>query len=270
MRYDKINRQIDRTSSELLSLKEKHEKLERQHERLVSVLGGLMHEIRRFSAELSNTAEELNKLTNSGGNFDHRINDLAQTIFYTSGMLSARLGFTDFELNPLIANRQGRVRSGIYKKFDKARYIVTKNARSKNVTITLHGKSVLEISALQAFDLVPFVLLDNAIKFSPNNQEILVNFEEVPNKELEVVISSEGPMLESVETISIFDHGKRGSNAIKSGVPGEGLGLYLAKTLCDMHGIGISADSSNRMNFELNGIKYSTFSVRLHVKQQSG
>jgi len=189
------------------------------------------------------------------------------TIFYTAGLLAARMAFSDFELNPQLISRQARLRTGIYKKFDKACHILTKEARAKGVPIKFIGNSTFEIEALQAFELVPFVILENAVKYSPPDQSVEVNFYEIKHQELEVTINSMGPKLSNDEHARLFERGMRGGNAINSNVSGEGLGLYLAKTLCALNGVKIWVEEPTAHSFILNSVPYSAFKIHLSVKR---
>lgn len=262
MRYDKAIRKNNKISNELDNLKIESERLRKQNEVLSSALNGMMHEIRRFSGELSDYAEGISKLT-AGQN--GRIKELSDTIFFTSGMLASRLAFTDIELNPAAVSKQFKIRTGIYKKFDKARHILINRAKSKQININFKGSSVNEFDAIEAFELVPFVLLDNAVKYSPANREINVIFNEQP-RELEVLIRSCGPKVDSNELLNIFKKGVRGDNGALAASAGDGLGLYLAKTLCDLTSTNISATSNQHVEFQLGGIGYSDFEVRLARK----
>jgi signal transduction histidine kinase len=262
VKYDKIIKKNNKISNELGNLKLECERLKNNNEALGSALNGMMHEVRRFSSELSDYAEKISKLT-TGDN--GRIKELSDTIYFTSGMLASRLAFTDIELNPSAIRLQNPTRTGIYKKFDKARHILMNRAKSKQIHIILKGKSVKEFDAIEAFELVPFVILDNAVKYSPAGREINVLFKELP-RELEVVVSSCGPKVDSDELPNIFKKGVRGRNGALAASAGDGLGLYLAKTLCDLTSTNISATSNQHVDFQLGGIGYSDFEVRLVKK----
>lgn len=265
MRYDKNIRKVEKVSSELQRARDDLDALKRKHEHLNLVVEGLMHEARRFSGELSAGAEELSRHLN--GAADARAKDLAETVFYTTGLLSSRMAFADFELNPQVMSRQIKLRTGIYKKFDKARHILSKRAKTKNIEIQFVGKSQLEVDAYQAFELVPFVLLENAIKYSPPKQDVTITFDEVLNRSVSVKVLSLGPIVSSEEMGSIFDRGIRGQRAIDSNIPGEGLGLYLANTLCKMNGFYLSATSAGEQQFTLNSTPYSLFEVSLQFQR---
>jgi K+-sensing histidine kinase KdpD len=263
MRYDSYNNKVSKLNDDLLKEKEKYSELNYEYENLKSILEGTMHEVRRFSGELSSKAEELNRIVASFSGADQKIKDLSDNIFFLGGMLSARLGFTDIELNPSSISKQPYLRSCIYKKFEKSRYALFNKAKFKNINITFNGNSFMELEAIQAFELLPFVLMENAIKYSPRDQSIDITFDEIENKELNVIITSIGPLIEKDENEKLFDRGFRGTNANKSSVSGEGLGLYLAKSLCDLHSISISITASSEKRFDFDRIPYSDFSIKL-------
>lgn len=266
MRYDKKIRKAEKKEGELVACQAELHRLTESHKNLKKVVESLMHESRHFSAEIASYAEELCRQCDA--TTDRRVKDLADTVFYTAGLLSSRMVFSDYELNPQSIIRQVRLRTGIYKKFDKARHILMRKACQKKIDIKFSGTSIIEIDALQAFELVPFVVLENAIKYSPPSRDITVTFSEVMNKELEVIVESQGPELSNEEHSILFTRGMRSSNAVITTVPGEGLGLYLAKTLCNLNKIKISVDSPvARSGFSFNSVPYSPFVVRLQIKR---
>jgi len=175
-------------------------------------------------------------------------------------MISSRLAYTDIELNPIALESQTPIRSGIYKKFDKAKRILAEEARDCNISLRLNGESRVEIDALPVFELLPFVLLDNGIKYSPPNQTVTVEFEVHSGRQTVTVISM-GPAVSREELPKLFDKGFRGAST--KSLPGQGLGLFLAKSVCDFHGITIRADCQSGVSYQLNGIDYAEFRVEL-------
>jgi len=228
------------------------------------VLDSTLHELRRFSAEISTYAEELSKNLEFV-EVDAKIKHNAETIFYLSGMISSRLAFTDLELNPMAVVGVQTVRSGIYKKFDKASHILFRRARDKGVQVKFAGNSRREKETLPAFELVPFVIIENAIKYSPQNQQIFVKFEENNGRPLYVTVESLGPIVFPSEIDAIFDRGIRGRQVQKLGITGDGLGLYLAKFLCDYHDVALTAKSDQHSTFSMSGVPYSQFTIRLEI-----
>jgi signal transduction histidine kinase len=100
-------------------------------------------------------------------------------------------------------------------------------------------------------------LLDNAIKFSPNNSEIEVIVEKQENK-LIIKIKDHGMGIPQKELNKIFDKFYQGTNSIRYSVKGTGLGLTLVKHTVEAHGGKISVESKEDRG--------STFSVILPIK----
>jgi len=175
-------------------------------------------------------------------------------------MISSRLAYTDIELNPRALESQTVIRSGIYKKFDKARRILAEEARDRDVTIRLDGESRVEIDTLPVFELLPFVLLENGVKYSPRGQSVTVNFEMVGGRQV-VTVSSIGPAVTDAELPRLFEKEFRG--AATAHLPGEGLGLFLAHQVCRFHGIRARPSLGRRDIYQLGGVSYGAFHIVL-------
>ncbi len=256
MRYDKLNRRLENLHAEIAALKMQNSRLKSEADNVKAVLDSTLHEVRRFSAQLTKFSERLSRDTEGQA----QLNQAALSIFYTAGMISSRLAYTDIELNPGALESQTVIRSGIYKKFDKARRILAEEARDRGVTIHLTGESRVEIDALPVFELLPFVLLDNGVKYSPRAQAVNVGFESIRGHQ-NVAVTSIGPAVADAELPHLFEKGYRGAQAV--GLPGDGLGLFLAKQVCRFHGIRIHAEIGSRNLYKLNGISYSEFRIVL-------
>jgi signal transduction histidine kinase len=78
-------------------------------------------------------------------------------------------------------------------------------------------------------------LLTNAIKFSPRSGEVTIRLTE---EEAQAVFSvkDQGPGISAEEQKSLFLPFQRAATAVRSVIPGTGLGLYVAKIIVDAHG----------------------------------
>ncbi len=101
-------------------------------------------------------------------------------------------------------------------------------------------------------------LIENAIKYSPEDTKILVSSEESNNK-IVIQVADQGPGIPADELQSIFMKFFRSKNVKSSSVKGSGLGLYLAKYFTELHHGRIFVESSHG-----NG---STFTVELPFEQ---
>jgi signal transduction histidine kinase len=86
-----------------------------------------------------------------------------------------------------------------------------------------------------AMKLVVNNLLDNAVKFSPENSEIKVVLEKQGEKLL-LKIKDDGIGIPKNEQVSIFEKFYRGKDASQSSTTGTGLGLTIVKQIVEAHG----------------------------------
>jgi signal transduction histidine kinase len=100
-------------------------------------------------------------------------------------------------------------------------------------------------------------LVENAIKYSPENSKILILTEEKESKAI-LQISDQGIGIPADELPHIFMKFFRSQNAKSSPIKGSGLGLYLAKYFVELHGGQIFVESTPGQG--------STFTVELPIK----
>jgi signal transduction histidine kinase len=77
------------------------------------------------------------------------------------------------------------------------------------------------------------VLLDNALRYTPAGSALVVLGRRQGNG-VELALRDRGPGVPPADAARIFDKGYRGSNA--AGLPGSGLGLYMARSVVEVHG----------------------------------
>lgn len=85
----------------------------------------------------------------------------------------------------------------------------------------------------QGLRLAVKVLVDNALAFSPPGSEVALSGQAVANG-IELGVADQGAGVPADDAARIFDKGFRGSNA--AGIRGNGLGLYMARAVLEVHG----------------------------------
>lgn len=270
--YDKQNKKIQQLEQKISLLKSDI----KEQKNINDSFYNLKHEIARLNTSIFTISEALHHKFESEPNAKElkknfkQIKDKINTIYYTSSMISSRMVYADLELNPNALRQQMQFESNIYKKFDKARYILIDEARKSKKEIKFNGQSFFSIRAISAFDCVPFIMLDNAIKYAPDDTEITVKFDEDyhPNIPLKVSVESLGPLVNESNLKRLADRGFRDENALNTQLQGQGLGLYIAKELCDMHSIKMSF-SSNPRNFsmKIKDAEYGLFTATLEFSE---
>lgn len=101
-------------------------------------------------------------------------------------------------------------------------------------------------------------LIENAIKYSPEESRVRVHSEERDGKVI-VTVEDQGPGIPQDEVANIFMKFFRSKNAKSSPIKGSGLGLYLAKYFTELH--------QGRLFVESTYGKGSTFTVELPLEQ---
>ncbi|HEV2727625.1 MAG TPA: HAMP domain-containing sensor histidine kinase, partial [Solirubrobacterales bacterium] len=99
-------------------------------------------------------------------------------------------------------------------------------------------------------------LLTNAHEYSPEGASIRVAARAV-GAEVEISVSDDGPGIPAEQLERIFDRFTRGDAGLTQRVGGTGLGLAISKSLVELHGGSIAAESTAGQG--------STFHVRLPV-----
>ncbi|QDK46817.1 histidine kinase [Bdellovibrio sp. ZAP7] len=101
-------------------------------------------------------------------------------------------------------------------------------------------------------------LVENAIKYSPDDTKILVTSEE-RDERVVIQVSDQGPGIPEDELNNIFMKFFRSKNVKSTQIKGSGLGLYLAKYFTELH--------KGRIFVESKDGKGSTFTVELPMEQ---
>lgn len=184
----------------------------------------VMHDLRSISATLSAIAEEARLENETGAVTPHLLESLVATQY----LLKLRQDSLDFA--PDDAKQENFIETCIFRKVDRVCRAFMTMASKKKVNIKYLGNSFSTARTPSGFEFVPFVVMDNALKYSPNYTTINVNFEET-DKNIIFSISSIGPNIGIGECEAIFQRGFRGIAAINGGHRGSGLGLYICSQL---------------------------------------
>jgi signal transduction histidine kinase len=86
-------------------------------------------------------------------------------------------------------------------------------------------------------------LISNAVKYGKKNSKISVRLQHLSD-EVQLSVTNEGPGVTKEEIPTIFSRFWRSKSTRGSGVPGLGLGLYIAKGLVEGHGGRIWVEST--------------------------
>lgn len=246
-----------------------NESAQRKIDEIVTFADDTMHELRALNSAIKSKCDIIwNKLPpNSDGD---ATNDLmvdilqyVKNIHSSSYMIQSRFMLYDYFRNPDGQSFGESFIGGVYKKFDKLRMILY-GYGGKYLKFLFIGSSKLCYPLQSSFEILVFSILENAIKYSPDSGDVKVRFQETINaycNKLTVVVESEGPYCEPAELSTVFSRGVRGKNATRIKTSGTGIGLYLSKTLANLHRISLEANSTRAK--EINGVPYGTFCIKM-------
>lgn len=234
----------------------------RELEGKLEAIRDLLHETRSLNGQIKNSIDLLWETNFDEACIDH--DTMVETLKNThvsSFMISNRFSYFDSILNPTLSTGSAYP-AVVFKKFDKMRKLL-RGYQRKNVWISIESatQSDYRYNIYPTFETLLFIVLENAIKYSPNNKSVDVIFEENGHL-LDVTIKSIGPYCDENEILHLCDKGFRGENAKTVQSAGQGFGLNFAKKICLAHNIGIEFDSVY-LNKD-HGVNYGTFCVRLH------
>jgi len=221
----------------------------------------LKHETSLWSTEIVTLSERLYKQS-QGKKKEKALKDTAQKIFHYASMIDTNFRRFDLLNDSLSTSSGDLTKQKIHQRFHSVYMCLETKANEKNIQIKKHGESRAQANInFEIFDLLPFVLLENAIKYSPENEIIDITFNENTHiNKLNVKFESIGPIINDDEINLIFNKGYRGKHVLNSNKyrNGNGIGLYIAKKVSDIHGINIKVQSipiygasKSRVMFEL-------------------
>ena len=220
----------------------------------------IFHDVRKFNQQIKIKNDRLYQKSQSSRKFGE-ILELSKSIHVISWFLTLRLNNHDFLYNEDMMKADVKSDYNIYKIIDKVRICIQDRAALKNIKFDMSAhREFRNMKAYECIQLLPFLILDNAIKYSPNGETINIIFNEKQNQQY-VRISSLGPTVSEGELAKICNHGYRGKEAEKLTEDGMGIGLYTAKCICENNGIKMEVASGKEIKKRIRNIDYSEFTV---------
>jgi signal transduction histidine kinase len=217
----------------------------------------LVHDLRNISSSIYNNALEAK---NSLSNNENRVLDLIDSVIAAQAMLKMRTDLIDFLGNP--NSISGIEKIPVYRRFDKVVKTFNIRARTQKIAISMTGNSFNFVDGPDILELVPYIIIDNAIKYSPPDTTVNITFSD-KYRETEIAISSFGPKIEENEKFDIFSRGVRGINAMDSAKAGSGIGLALAKKIIEdqFDGVITVSQSGVSVKHENSDYFHTTFTL---------
>lgn len=224
------------------------------------------HELKNISTNIGNKAEDIKSIKN----LDKDISSRIESIHALSVMIDTKADIMNFISSGKASTiPESRVRP--HKKCYKVIKCLEQEAYKKRIKLNICGESQNFIcDAPVGFEIIPFLIIENAIKYSPSNNIIDVVVQDI-ERNVEILFKSFGPQIENHEIDKIFEKGYRGENARKISTSGKGIGLYMVKEFLHKAYNGtISVKQKDPENeIILNQTKYKETTFKLFIPCQN-
>jgi light-regulated signal transduction histidine kinase (bacteriophytochrome) len=208
-----------------------------------------LHEIRKLNRNVKQSAERLCIREN-------RESPELADVDLVNIWKSAEIMSTQFEVIELVANEGLAVlplksEIEVYRIFDKCTRIYRPRENPGRISIYAPYGFDKRIKACdKTFPMIPTVLIENALKYSPDDSDVRVRFDSL-NGKCRVSISNVADSNAKLGP-GIFLKGYRGSHDVE----GSGNGLYVAQLVAKQHGSEITVST-----FERGGKSICVFAV---------
>ena len=148
--------------------------------------------------------------------------------------------------------------TSVYNKFFKARKMLHRYG-GRDIPIAFYGASYSRYNLTASFEILPYLLLENAHKFSLVGGSVNVNFVEQSNQ-LEITISNIGPYTSKAQDKLCTDK-ERGEYSAEAKVEGSGIGLFTCQEIAKLNHLEFKVSSDDKNISKVNNVPYSQFVV---------
>jgi len=208
------------------------------------VLDDTLHELRKLNNVLKKQSFLLKSELEKRNPSQEELMLRSKNINATSQLVSARLNAYDFTLNPEIIETNPPTNISLYRKFEKARHCLEVITKELSINIIFTGSSKQFHNCFEIIDVLPFILLENAIKFNYNKQPIECLFNEEAGNLKEIIVKNKAILPKKEELNSLKMKHFRSENT--DSITGTGKGLYIASLICEYHNIDMTIETNQK------------------------
>ena len=219
------------------------------------ILKYFLHEIVQLNANIKTHAEVLSKGINDKQGVAHH----SEMIHENSSILSVLIDVINYELNPELFSSMEKDLRNLHGKFHKVFISLKRDLKQKEIKHYLICDFDRLSNLLPIIDTLPYLLIDNAIKYSHRGGEITVNLLDM-NRSVRIEVENFGPKIYDDEVGKLFDQLFRGYHAVEMGIKGSGLGLNFVRHICELHG-GTASIECGKNTYVFNGTEYQSFKI---------
>lgn len=151
-------------------------------------------------------------------------------------LIKYRLDYHDQLMNSGVIYESEKGQINFHKMVMKLSKLMQYRGRKKDVSIEFHGHTNNRFLCSRDMYLASFIFVENAIKYAEQFSTINISFNDINDDKTEVKIVNTCKNISADEMGKIYNDGFRGGQAQVTS-KGSGLGLGLAKKICDRSGV---------------------------------
>ena len=229
------------------------------------MLNETLHEVRKINNQLKSSALQLSNALQYAcidSNNSTEIENIRKNIEANTSLLSIRMDTYDMILNPDSIKDDMVVPISIYKKIEKIYKCLYAQRKVKDIDVKMYGHTDRSFRLNNTIELAFFIIIDNAIKYSPVSEELKIEFLDCVHS-LEVTFTNWGIRPNVGEMAHIRERGFRSQKVIdETSIDGNGLGLYLLQQICDSNNVKLDIHIGKGRQI-VKGLNYAPFVVKL-------
>jgi signal transduction histidine kinase len=220
------------------------ERIDSSFKRITQFTADASHDLRTPISVIRTVAEVTLRRPRSGEQYVEALSNVLRTSEQTTCLLDnlltlahADAGAAGMELH--LIDLEPHVRKA------QERAILLAADKSLDISVRTPGCAVWVRADAIAIDRLLLILLDNAVKYTPDGGycEIELIMESAASREVQIVVRDSGIGISADELALIFERSYRSDRARSRETGGAGLGLAIARWITEMHGGTISAES---------------------------
>lgn len=187
-----------------------------------------------------------------------------KSLLKSVNLLNSRLNMASIVTNPEAAKHGQPRRTPVYKIFHRMVRLFEEEGQRHKVTLRMAGSSHAAPWLFDSFETIPLVLVDNGIKYSERDRDVVVRIEDIAGSSDACVVSVEswGGVVPEEHRSSLFERGFRAPQAKSKASSGSGLGLYIAKIVAEANSCGIKYSVQEVDQSGKTGINVFTVNIR--------
>ena len=230
------------------------------------LLDDTLHEIRKINNQINggilNITCAIDRIEIENTELERFIHNTLKTLDGNSTLLAIRMDAYDIMFNPASVSKELDYMMNVFGKIEKVYKCLYTSKKAKNIEIHLNGRSEGKYRLRNSMELAFFIIIENAIKYSPEDESIEIDFSE-DDESLKVTFRNWAECPQEEEMNYLTERGFRSKSVIKSGTyEGSGLGLYLLKQICEANDVEYGFEK-NSVSLNIEGVEYHPFIVTL-------